>query len=271
MVVLENADASVALGQPFFAELAGSGAFLAQSRAVARPSQPNYIALTSGGIWGVDSNDAHTLDVRHLGDLLEESGKDWRVYAEDYPGGCFLEDANGHYRRKHVPFLSYRSVQQDVSRCAKIVPAGQFRQDLASSSLPEFSLYVPNNRHNGHDTDVAAADRWLRDTFGELIKDSVFMSQTLLIVTYDEPGKDGTQPIYTALVGAGIRPGARSGTCYDHYNMLRTIEEVLGLGTLGAGDQRVSPIGEIWSTPAATSSLAPGGTPSSRDGRQILG
>src|SRR5262249_49155840 len=36
----------------------------------------------------------------------------------------------------------------------------------------------------------------------------------------------------TALYGPGVIPGSTSASRYDHYNLLRTIEDGLGLGTL---------------------------------------
>ena len=90
VVVLENEDASVALQQPFLASLAASGALLRNYHAVSHPSQPNYIAMVAGDAYGIDYDTPVTIDVAHLGDLLDAHGLSWKVYAEDYPGGCFL-------------------------------------------------------------------------------------------------------------------------------------------------------------------------------------
>jgi hypothetical protein len=43
-----------------------------------------------------------------------------------------------------------------------------------------------------------------------------------------------------------VIPGAVSDTRYDHYDLLRTIEALLGLGTLGRHDATASPITGIW-------------------------
>src|SRR5262245_17702571 len=86
IVVLENAAYADALAQPFLAALAERGALLTNFFAEGRPSQPNYIALTAGSTHGVTSNASVTLDVSHVGDLLETRGRTWKVYAEGYPG-----------------------------------------------------------------------------------------------------------------------------------------------------------------------------------------
>src|SRR5690349_4032039 len=96
-VILENADYSDALAQPFFASLALRGALLTNVRAVAHPSLPNYIALISGSTQGVSTDRPVTLAAAHIGDLLEARGLRWKAYAEGYPGHCFLGDRLGNY------------------------------------------------------------------------------------------------------------------------------------------------------------------------------
>src|SRR5690242_11202492 len=56
-VVLENTDFERAVNQPFMKRLAQEGALLNNYYAITHPSQPNYIALISGSIHGVDHND----------------------------------------------------------------------------------------------------------------------------------------------------------------------------------------------------------------------
>ena len=49
-----------------------------------------------------------------------------------------------------------------------------------------------------------------------------------LIVTFDENAGGRVKPIFTILVGEGIRPG-RYGERMNHYTLLRTIEAAYGL------------------------------------------
>jgi len=44
---------------------------------------------------------------------------------------------------------------------------------------------------------------------------------------------------------AEIPPDVR-GRTYDHFNVLRTIEQNFGVGQLGDGDGRATPISDIW-------------------------
>src|SRR5262245_50056684 len=90
MVIFENTDFKLVMNEPFFAKFAASGTLLTNFHAMARPSQPNYIALVAGSVLGVKSNSIVDLSETHIGDLIEAKGKNWRVYAEGYPGNCFL-------------------------------------------------------------------------------------------------------------------------------------------------------------------------------------
>ncbi len=247
LVILENADYSTALAQPFLAKLARESGLLRQSFAIAHRSQPNYLALTAGSPHDVDSDAPVTLDVPHIGDLLEARGRTWKVYAEGYPGHCFLGARAGAYVRRHVPFLSFKNVQTDPARCARIVDAAELASDLRRGSMPDYAVYVPDVIHDGHDTGVRVADQWLAGTFGPLLHDPRFMQDMVFIVTFDEGrGWWRRNHIYTVVYGDGVIPGSVSDTRYDHYSLLRTIEEILDLGTLGQHDAQASAITGIW-------------------------
>lgn len=247
LAILENRNAEEALRQPFMKQLAQNGASLSNAHALARPSQPNYIALMSGSTHGIRDNANHDVDTSHLGDLIEARGKSWKVYAQGYPGGCFLGRRRGKYVRKHMPMLSFVNVQSDSAHCGRVVSADQFASDHTAQRLPDFALYIPDDGHNAHDGSLEDADRFLAKTFGPLLQDPAFLNDSLLIVTFDEPSSGSlSEPIYMALQGRGVEPGASSSACITHYNLLRTIESALGLGTLGRADALARPIEGIW-------------------------
>jgi acid phosphatase len=105
---------------------------------------------------------------------------------------------------------------------------------------------------DGHDTDVATADRWLSQTIGPLLKNEAFMKGTLVVITFDEDDffiRNGVlvdNHVYAALVGDSVAPGGTTNIAYDHFSLLRTIEDGLGLGTLGQRDEQASPIAGVW-------------------------
>jgi hypothetical protein len=246
IVVLENTTYAAALAQPFLSDVAGRGALLTNFFAEAHPSFPNYVALTAGSTDGITSDATVTLDVPHVGDLLEASGRTWKAYAEGYPGNCFLGASAGAYVRRHVPFLSFANVQADPARCARVVNASALADDVATGALADYSLYIPDLNNDGHDTGVTFADQWLARTFAPWLADPSFTHRMLFVVTFDESAGAGPNHVYTALSGPGVVPGSTSSAAYDHYSLLRTIEDALGLGTLGQHDAAASPITGVW-------------------------
>ena len=256
IVIFENTDYAEALKQPFMSALAKKGALLSNYHAITHPSLPNYIALTSGNTWGIHSDDDATLNVRHIGNLLDEAHKTWKVYAEGYPGKpgqCFLGSYAGAYARKHVPFLSYVDVQKNPILCSKIISADQFPKDVLEKSLPDFALYIPDLRDDAHNTDARYADQWFKKVFGPLL--TKLPKDELLIITFDEDGsydvgthgyKKTPNRVFTALYGESVRSGTVSTQRYDHYSVLKTIEAALNLGSLGAKDQSAHLINDVW-------------------------
>ena len=214
-----------------------------------RPSQPNYIAMTSGSIQNVFDNANHDLQVDNLAAELIDANITWKVYAEDLPdlgqdsltSHCFTAPSypSDHgYQRKHEPLISYVNIQKNEDSCKKIVNSRHLFEDM--HNLPEVAFYIPNQINDGHDGSlaerVANANAFLSTMMGtnpktgEPLPESAkapfqrLMSQGgLLVITFDEPSTTGNsdKTIYTLLAGKMIHSGAypdRSGnnspTCY---------------------------------------------------------
>lgn len=246
VVIFENASPVQTLAQPYFQHLTAQGAFFYNYQAITHPSQPNYIAMIAGSTHNVTSDHIVDLDEQHIGGLLERAGKTWKVYAEDYPGNCFLGAKHGLYVRKHVPFLSFKNVQSEPSRCNNIVEAINFVPDLSNDRLPTFSLYIPNVNNDGHDTGLSFANDWLKNSFGAILDNQTLTKNTLFVITFDEDDRLHLNRIYAVFLGAGVKPGASSEVPYNHYSLLRTIEEIFQLGDLGAEDAKAKIIQDIW-------------------------
>jgi acid phosphatase len=248
IVILENKDADSAKSQPFMGWLANDGAYLAQYYAITHPSQPNYIAMISGSTAGVTGDGNVTLDRPHIGQFVT-----WKTYAEDYPaGGCHTEKQIGRYVRKHNPFISFADVANHEP-CTNIVPFTRFADDFNLGNLPQLSLIIPNLDDDAHDQPVRFADDWLAAKFKPLMADPNRWSDTLLVVTFDEDAKllktvggDGNR-VYLALWGGAVKPHTViSDVSYDHYDLLKTIEEIFHVTSMAPGDAAAHPIGGIW-------------------------
>ncbi len=246
IVVFENTDYSQAVKQPYFSSLMKEGSLATNYFALMHPSQPNYVALIGGSTFGVRDDRNVTLDQRHLGNLLEDAKKSWKVYAEDYPGNCFLGSQQGNYVRKHVPFLSFLNVQNDPARCARVQNASNFKTDFDAGKLPEFSFYIPDLQNDGHDTGVAFGDKWLKANFDPIFKSTKMPKDLLVIITFDEGSHSASNQIYTLFWGANSKKNFSTNKKYDHYSLLRTIEEEFSLGSLGQNDKSANTISDIW-------------------------
>lgn len=246
IVIFENTSYQEALSLPFFGSLAKGGALLSNYYAVAHPSQPNYVALISGSSDGVPGDGNVDLSRRHLGDLLEGRGLKWKVYAQGYPGNCYLGARAGKYARKHVPFLSFTNVSKDSKRCINIVEATDLDRDIREGTLPEFSLYIPDLRNDGHNTGAKFADHWFSSAFGGFLKDPTFPKDLLIAVTFDEDDHSDYNHIYTVLYGGPVIAGSVSKSRYTHYSLLRTVEDAFTLGALGENDGDAAAIAGVW-------------------------
>jgi acid phosphatase len=245
-IVLENQDYRDVYKNANFKRWAEMGANLTNFFAQTHPSQPNYIAMIAGDTLGVNNNGNWALDGKHLGDLIEEKGLDWRTYAEGFPGNCFLGTTSGDYARRHVPFLSFKNIQNSPSRCSKVVGFESFVSDWRANKLTAFNMVIPNNKSNGHDTNIETAAQWIKKHFEPLMADASLMKDTLVVITYDEGSYVLKNQIYTVLIGPSVIPGSTNNDRHTHYSLIRLLEEEWGLNHLGRGDVSASSLLQIW-------------------------
>jgi acid phosphatase len=238
LIVLENHSYNQIIrlaDAPNLRSLANRYGLATDMHAVARPSQPNYLALISGSTHGVADNDPHDISAPTLLDQLEAAGLGWRVNAENVPENCFTgatasggPDGPGTYARKHEPAISFTSVSGDPARCARIRNLSAF--DAAAA---DFTLIVPNLCHDMHDCSVAAADRWLGTFLPRITESPAFRDGGLLVITFDEShGDDDGNHIPVIYAAPYVTPGSRATQRATHYSLLRTIEDAFGLPCL---------------------------------------
>jgi hypothetical protein len=245
VIVFENTEYANALKQPFLNSLTKEGALLTNFRAPIHPSQGNYLAMIAGSTFNITHDRNIQLKERHIGDLLEEANKDWKIYAEGYPGNCFLKATSGEYARKHVPFLSFENVQKNPARCAKVVEGKEFFNDFQNDKLKDFSMYIPDLKNDGHDTGISFGDKWFKKTFDSILHSPKLPKNLLIVITFDE-GITVKNHIYTLLFGANVAPGSQSSKENNFYTLLRTYEDGLGLGSLNKNDVSAQIIDDVW-------------------------
>jgi phosphatidylinositol-3-phosphatase len=90
---------------------------------------------------------------------------------------------------------------------------------------------TPNLCSDMRDCSVSTGDSWLAGFLPHLLASSQYRAgKTVIFVTFDEGS--GDNHIVTIVVAPPVHRRARSGTAYTHYSLLRTTEEMLGLGLL---------------------------------------
>ena len=249
IIVFENLSFSRVMADPYFTDLAKRGALMTNYHGVSHPSQPNYIAMVAGDPLVQDDN-RHNLPQTNLVDLLEAGSVSWKAYFENYPGQCNIDTAagdttTGQYVRRHNPFISFDNIRTNPARCAHLVNSDQLNNDLANGTLPSYSFYVPNLYNDAHDKPLAYAANYLKTFLEPKLVDPVFMNSTLVVVTFDEDERQddpSLHPIYTVLLGSMVRAGSTDQTNYNHYSLLRAIEDNFSLGTLGRNDASATPL-----------------------------
>ena len=230
---------------PYLNSLARSCGLATNYHNITHPSLPNYIAATSG------------LDTQALQPFLPDCQPSagcstdarsifaqvpsWRAYEESMPTACDHQDS-GDYAARHNPPPYYTS----LSDCPQgDLPLTRLSSDLAANSLPAFSFITPNLCHDTHDCSVSVGDQWLAGEVPEILDSRAYRTgHTVLFITWDE-GEGGSSDdcaanesdvgchVATVIVSPSTPAGKRSGELFNHYSLLRTTEDLLGLPPLG--------------------------------------
>jgi phospholipase C len=231
---------------------------------VSHPSQPNYIAATSGSTNGVTNDNDTTINVPNIVDQIEASGRTWKAYMQSF-SLCVtpLDHACGNqlYERKHDPFVSYKDVQNNPARMANIVDFSQFASDLASNNVPDYSWISPDqctDMHGRGGTDpktdpcnfanvqqlIATGDAFLSSTVSAIMNSQAWNGNSVIFITWDEsdfPFSDtsgccdanpGGGHVVMLTISHSDHSARTSSVAYNHYSMLSTIEGGWQLGCL---------------------------------------
>jgi len=237
VIVMENHDFAQVAGQsPYLNRLASRCGLAANSHGVTHPSLPNYLAMTTGDTQGITTD--CTSCPTDAPSIFEQVGSDgWRAYQEDMPSVGFTGAASGRYAKKHDPPAYYTSLESDFKTHA--VPmgtpeSGALQSDLQNDRLPRFAFLTPNLCDDEHDCPVSTGDMWLSGWMAKILESTAYRSgSTAVFVTYDENDDRAGNRIYTVAASTSVSPGSSSDQSFDHYSLLATVEDLLGLGRLG--------------------------------------
>jgi hypothetical protein len=270
--VMENTSYNDVVGSkdaPYLNSLIKRYALATNYTATGHASLDNYIAMTSGQLPNpATSGDCMFYgsplciqDVPNVADQLEAKHISWKGYMDAMPRPCAhtaentVEQSQNGYTPRHNPFVYYRSIVDDPARCAShVVNLDQLWKDQKAGKVPRYAFISPDTCHDGHDSGascqegggVKEADSFARRTLPRLLNDKSF-KDALIVVTFDEGGvADDDTPVsagsgtpdfggrvFTLLVSPNVTPGARLTDPFDHFSMLKTVEDVFCLDYLG--------------------------------------
>ncbi len=247
VVVLENHSYSQIIGSssaPYINNtLKSGGANLSSSYGITHPSQPNYLALFSGSTQGITNDSCYTpqfSSAANLGSELIGAGRTWGSYNEGLPseGSTVCTKSSTKYARKHNPWFAFSNVPLNTAHTF-----AQFPTDY--TTLPKVSFVVPNLCNDMHDCSVSTGDTWVQNNLGAYATWAK-THNSLLVLTFDEDNGSSSNHIATVVYGQHVIVGGSSSTTYNHYNVLRTLEDLSGLTTHAGNAATASDITGIW-------------------------
>ena len=186
--------------------------------------------------------------------------------------------AADQFAARHEGFMYFESVIGNRAYCdAHVLSFQPLLKDLSkASTTPDFSWLSPNLCMDGHDAPCADGDpgglteinAFLQIWVPQIMRSPAYKNGVIMI-TFDEgstsqaccgetPGKSPSHPnapepgmsgpgggrVGAVLLSPFIKPGTVSTVDYNHYSMLRSIEDIFGLSHLGdAAMPQVKPFG----------------------------
>lgn len=211
-----------------------------------------------------------TINSPSIVDQLNAIGLTWKTYQENLPsvGSNYASSVtNGQpdklYAVKHDPFAYFATVQNDPNQLNNIVPETQLATDLANGTLPNFSFIAPNQCHDMHGdpaggcdygdsvaVDAAeqnlltTGDNYVQSLIGQITSSSTWsQGNNVIYLLWDENdyGPESNQIPLITITNNGPT-GVKDNTPYNHYSLLRTIEDGFGITNYLNNAQTAQPL-----------------------------
>lgn len=218
---------------------------------VTHPSLPNYLAATSGSTWGLTNDCSPSSCPQSAVSIFEQvksSRHSWRGYDESMPPTCD-RSSTSLYAARHNPAVYYTRIASSCSTWdlpMGTATSGTFEHAIVGGYLPPFSFVTPNLCDDTHNCSISTGDNWLKTWVPLLTSGPNYRSgDTVVFITWDEGsgGSDGESctsntsdqscHVATLVLSPSTAPGRKSSTFFNHYSLLKTTEQLLGLPYLG--------------------------------------
>jgi acid phosphatase len=163
-------------------------------------------------------------------------------------------DTTSHdsYAARHNPWVYFASPASRTACDRYDVPAGTLSEGalhdaIASGTLPDVGLLVPDLCHDGHDCDLGVTDDWLRTWLRQVLAGPDYTAGRLaVVVTFDEDEGRGdvTSEVVTVVVAPGVDHRVVA-TALDHRSWSRWMTDLVGASPLGDA-QRSTSLGDAF-------------------------
>jgi len=253
VIMMENESSSAVLGNaalPYLNDsLVAHYPVLADSYAVAHPSLPNYLELSSGSTWGVTSDCAPGAWCEgddNLAAQLDQAGISWAAYMESMPSNGYTggdtggSDGYGNqlYAQHHNPFVYYPDLASELTVHDKVFSS--MITDLDSADPPAFVWVTPNMLDDGHDGPLTTMDDWLSVEVPAIQNTAWYQDGGHIVLTWDEGADSDTSGICGGtggqipglVIGQDLFNGAPYTSPVDDAGVLGSIESLLGVPLL---------------------------------------
>jgi hypothetical protein len=236
-IVMENHSYSQIIGNltsaPYINSLAKTYGNATNMYAEAHPSLPNYVAMTSGSTQGITDDSGPSSHPLSVPNIFTQLGTSARALEESMPSNCYKSNS-GNYVVHHDPAAYYTN----FAACStQVVPLGA-TPDLSA----KFTFITPNLCHDMHSNscsgssnEILQGDSWLKVFVPQLLATPQYVSGTTVIfITWDEDNScSGCTNHVPTIVISPTTKAITSAVTFNHYSMLRTTEELLGLPLIG--------------------------------------
>jgi phospholipase C len=215
---------------------------------------------------------------------MQDMGSRCRHPVLNSADGTLSARLGDQYATRHNPFVYFQSLLDSGDCVAHDVDLAQLQADLANAATtPNYVLITPNLCQDGHDAPcvdgqaggLVSADQFLQTWVPRILNAPAWTEGSLLIITFDEadggdatsccnemPGVNTTNPggntpgpgggrTGAVLISRFIQPGSINDTPYNHYSLLRSIEDIFALPHLGfAAQPGLKPFGaDVYNAP----------------------
>jgi len=248
VIVHENHSLEHVIGNanaPYMNTAARSCGLATNYHSTAHLSYYDYSAMTSG--LNYPSRTGPTIFSQ-----LINNGRGWGVYSQAQPSNCLMHDAYP-YESGHNPATHYSLANCSLRAKALGSPtSGPLDSDLRAGRVPAYTYIVPDKCHDMHDNcygnAVLTADRFTQAWVQRITQSKMYQEGgTAIFITWDEGWKpnmnalngwdcfqhlsDASCHVATIVISPYTPHGARSSTFFSHYALLKTHEQMMGIGT----------------------------------------